>query len=101
MDHTLRWQKSTFSDGGNGNTCVELAASWQKSTFSGGGEGDTCVELAASPARLHLRESDTPATTLTTTPAALAHLLAGIRHEDSLTSWASRTAVGIDGVPLR
>ncbi|MEV1061741.1 DUF397 domain-containing protein [Streptomyces sp. NPDC050263] len=80
MDHTLHWQKSTFSDGGNGNTCVELAASAQGT---------------------HLRESDTPATALTTTPAALAHLLAGIRHEDSLTSWASRTAVGIDGVPLR
>ncbi|MEU9306703.1 DUF397 domain-containing protein [Streptomyces sp. NPDC048256] len=60
MDHTLRWQKSTFSDGGNGNTCVELAAS-------------------AAPAALHLRESDTPDTALTATPVALAHLLAGIR----------------------
>ncbi|MER5200199.1 DUF397 domain-containing protein [Streptomyces sp. NPDC002755] len=29
MNHTLRWQKSTFSDGGEGDTCVELAASWQ------------------------------------------------------------------------
>ncbi|WP_329218081.1 DUF397 domain-containing protein [Streptomyces sp. NBC_01485] len=79
MDHTLRWQKSTFSDGGEGNTCIELAVSWQKSTFSDGGEGDTCVEVAASPATLHLRESDTPATVLTVTPTALAHLLAGIR----------------------
>ncbi|MFF3938881.1 DUF397 domain-containing protein [Streptomyces phaeofaciens] len=59
MDHTLRWQKSSFSDGG---------------------EGDTCVELAASPTpTLHLRESDTPGTALTATPAALAHLLEGIR----------------------
>ncbi|WP_327315617.1 DUF397 domain-containing protein [Streptomyces sp. NBC_01235] len=79
MNHTLRWQKSTFSDGGEGDTCVELAASWQKSTFSGGAEGNACVELAASPTTLHLRESDTPATALTTTPVALAHLLAGIR----------------------
>ncbi|MFF3504169.1 DUF397 domain-containing protein [Streptomyces sp. NPDC003247] len=52
---------------------------WQKSTFSDGGEGDTCVELAASPDVIHLRESDTPTTHLTTTPTALAHLLNGIR----------------------
>ncbi|MET9506622.1 DUF397 domain-containing protein [Streptomyces sp. NPDC006622] len=58
---------------------MDDALHWQRSTFSGGGEGDTCVELAASPTRIHLRESDTPATTLTTTPAALAQLLKGIR----------------------
>ncbi|MFJ9023684.1 DUF397 domain-containing protein [Streptomyces sp. NPDC102259] len=81
MNHTLRWQKSTFSDGGEGDTCIELAASWQKSTFSDGGNGNTCVELAASaaPVALHLRESDAPDTALTATPVALAHLLAGIR----------------------
>ncbi|MFI5821440.1 DUF397 domain-containing protein [Streptomyces rishiriensis] len=57
------------------------ALHWQKSTFSGGAEGNACVELAASPApsALHLRESEEPGTALTTTPAALAHLLAGIR----------------------
>ncbi|MFJ4621433.1 DUF397 domain-containing protein [Streptomyces sp. NPDC088812] len=55
------------------------ALQWQKSTFSGGGEGNTCVELAASTGTLHLRESDTAATHLSTTPTALAHLLAGIR----------------------
>ena len=55
------------------------ALRWQKSTFSGGGEGNTCVELSATPTTLHLRESDTPATALTATPAALAHLLEGIR----------------------
>lgn len=57
------------------------ALHWQKSTFSGGAEGNACLELAASPApaALHLRESEEPGTALTTTPAALAHLLAGIR----------------------
>ncbi|MFI7298250.1 DUF397 domain-containing protein [Streptomyces sp. NPDC050121] len=83
MAQDLNWQKSTFSDGSEGSTCVELAASWQKSTFSGGAEGNACVELAASPtpvpAALHLRESDAPDAALTTTPTALAHLLAGIR----------------------
>ena len=28
------------------------ATAWQKSTFSGGGDGDTCTELAAGPAAL-------------------------------------------------
>ncbi|MFF8974407.1 DUF397 domain-containing protein [Streptomyces sp. NPDC052016] len=55
--------------------------SWQKSSFSGGGDGSNCLELAATPTTLHLRESDTPATVLTTTPATVAHLLAGIRTE--------------------
>ncbi len=52
---------------------------WQKSTFSDGGEGNTCVELAASPVTLHLRESDTPGTQLTTTTAPLAHLIRGVK----------------------
>ncbi|WP_200308615.1 DUF397 domain-containing protein [Streptomyces adelaidensis] len=52
---------------------------WQKSTFSDGGEGNTCVELAAAHPTVHLRESDSPTTALTTTPTALANLLEGIR----------------------
>ncbi|MFJ6837487.1 DUF397 domain-containing protein [Streptomyces sp. NPDC091209] len=53
--------------------------SWQKSSFSGGGEGNACVELASAPATLHLRESDDPVTVLSTTPASLDHLLEAIR----------------------
>ncbi|MET7360614.1 DUF397 domain-containing protein [Streptomyces sp. NPDC005562] len=53
----------------------ELA--WQKSSFSEGA-GDNCLNIAApqdtSPT-LHLRESDDPTTTLTTTPKALAALI--------------------------
>ncbi|SHI03954.1 DUF397 domain-containing protein [Streptomyces sp. 3214.6] len=56
---------------------------WQKSSFSGGGDGNNCLELASTPTTLHLRESDTPTTVLTTTPTTVAHLLAGIR-SDSL-----------------
>ena len=58
MDHVLHWQKSTFSDGGDGNTCVELAT---------------------TPTALHLRESDTPDTELATNTAALAHLIRGLK----------------------
>jgi hypothetical protein len=56
------------------------AAQWQKSSFSEGGDGNTCVELAAtSPTTLHLRESDTPDTELTTTRAPLTHLIRGVK----------------------
>lgn len=52
---------------------------WQKSSFSGSGDGNNCLELAGTPTTFHLRESDTPATILTTTPTALALLLEAIR----------------------
>ncbi|WP_326582221.1 DUF397 domain-containing protein [Streptomyces sp. NBC_00487] len=55
------------------------ALRWQRSTFSGGGEGNTCVELAAiSPHLLGLRESDVPGAVLTTTPAPVTELLRAI-----------------------
>ncbi|MET9131103.1 DUF397 domain-containing protein [Streptomyces antibioticus] len=54
---------------------------WQKSSFSGGGDGNNCIELGSTANTVHLRESDTPATTLTAPPNALAHLLAGIRKD--------------------
>ncbi|MGH4033281.1 DUF397 domain-containing protein [Actinomycetota bacterium Odt1-20B] len=49
---------------------------WQKSSFSEGG-GANCVYVAANPDTdtIHLRESDTPNTILTTTPEALAALI--------------------------
>ncbi|MGW7648193.1 DUF397 domain-containing protein [Streptomyces galilaeus] len=52
---------------------------WQKSSYSGEGDGNDCLELASTPTTLHLRESDTPATVLTTTPTPLIHLLDAIR----------------------
>ncbi|WP_326722579.1 DUF397 domain-containing protein [Streptomyces sp. NBC_00243] len=59
---------------------MNQAIRWQKSSFSGGGDGNTCVELATTGAQLvHLRESDTPTTHLTTTPVPLAHLLRHIK----------------------
>ncbi|MCQ9134980.1 MULTISPECIES: DUF397 domain-containing protein [Streptomyces] len=52
---------------------------WQKSTYSGGGDGNDCIELASTPAALHLRESDAPAAVLDSAPAAVAHFLHAIR----------------------
>ncbi|MGW6056940.1 DUF397 domain-containing protein [Streptomyces sp. NPDC055189] len=49
---------------------------WQKSSFSDGA-GANCVYVAASHGvqTIHLRESDAPEKSLTTTPAALAALI--------------------------
>jgi hypothetical protein len=55
------------------------ALHWQKSTFSDGGEGNTCVEIATSPRTVHLRESDSPDTELLTTIAPLAHLIRSVK----------------------
>jgi hypothetical protein len=52
---------------------------WQKSSFSGGGDGDECVEIAALDRLIHLRESDDPTRILPLTPDGLAALLARIR----------------------
>ncbi|MCX5524628.1 DUF397 domain-containing protein [Streptomyces bobili] len=54
---------------------------WQKSSFSGGGEGNACLELATSAHALQLRESDDPTTTLTTTPAGLQALIHSLKTE--------------------
>ncbi|MEU9184820.1 DUF397 domain-containing protein [Streptomyces sp. NPDC048484] len=52
---------------------------WQKSSFSGGADDTDCLEIAAAPTTLHLRESDTPGTLLSPTPAALQALLTAVR----------------------
>jgi hypothetical protein len=48
---------------------------WQKSSFSGGGDGDECVELAHGGGSLLLRESDAPTRIVPVTPTGLAALL--------------------------
>ncbi|MEV7195056.1 DUF397 domain-containing protein [Streptomyces sp. NPDC093510] len=55
------------------------ATRWQKSSFSGGGVGNDCVELAGTGTRIHLRESTAPATELHTTPIPLAQLLRAVK----------------------
>lgn len=57
-------------------------ANWQKSSFSGGGDGNNCLELASTPTTTHLRESDDPTTVLTTTRTPVTHLLHAIRSGD-------------------
>ncbi|MFF8915913.1 DUF397 domain-containing protein [Streptomyces sp. NPDC015032] len=52
---------------------------WQKSSFSGGGDGNSCVELASADGLIRLRESDDPGTELAITPAQLDRLLGGVK----------------------
>ncbi|MCZ9347497.1 DUF397 domain-containing protein, partial [Streptomyces sp. TRM76130] len=33
---------------------------WQKSSYSGGGQGDACVEIARRPAHISVRDSKVP-----------------------------------------
>ncbi|MFG2114426.1 DUF397 domain-containing protein [Streptomyces sp. NPDC048718] len=66
---TLRWFKSSYSDGSGGN-CVEAAFDWRKSSYSDDSGAD-CVEVATCPHSVHLRDSkvqDGP--TFTVTPTA-------------------------------
>ncbi|MER5929949.1 DUF397 domain-containing protein [Streptomyces sp. NPDC002054] len=75
---SLRWFKSSYSDGGGGD-CVEVAYDWRKSSYSDGGGGN-CVEVAACTHTIHVRDSKNPAgPTLAVAPASWAEF----------TGWAS------------
>jgi hypothetical protein len=60
---SLRWFKSSYSDGGGGD-CVEVAYAWHKSSYSDSGGGN-CVEVAYSApsedvSAIHIRDSKAP-----------------------------------------
>ncbi|MGP3969485.1 DUF397 domain-containing protein [Streptomyces sp. 6N223] len=57
---------------------------WQKSSFSGGGDGNECLELAARSQDLAFRESDDPALILTTNRDRLGALLSLIKANDPI-----------------
>ncbi|MFJ6564864.1 DUF397 domain-containing protein [Streptomyces sp. NPDC091412] len=44
-------------------------ANWRKSSYSGGGEGNNCVEIANSPTHIAIRDSKTPTMATLTFPA--------------------------------
>lgn len=45
-------------------------ARWKKSSFSGGGEGNDCVEIANLHTRVAIRDTKTPAQGTLSVPAA-------------------------------
>lgn len=53
---------------------------WQKSSFSGGGDGANCVEIAArEDGAILLRESDEPEAIVAASPAGFRALLGRVR----------------------
>ncbi|MFK4799240.1 DUF397 domain-containing protein [Streptomyces sp. MPA0124] len=42
---------------------------WRKSTYSGGGDGDTCVEIAESDTHIAIRDSKAPTRATLSVPA--------------------------------
>ncbi|ANP49153.1 hypothetical protein J2Z21_002245 [Streptomyces griseochromogenes] len=46
------------------------AVRWQKSSYSGGGDGNTCVEVADLDTHISIRDSKAPARATLTFPAA-------------------------------
>ncbi|MCX5199076.1 DUF397 domain-containing protein [Streptomyces sp. NBC_00249] len=73
----LEWFKSSYSDSGDINDCVEVAHSWFKSSYSDSSDGNDCVEVANTPATVHVRDSkDTALPHLTFAPHAWTGFLA-------------------------
>lgn len=53
---------------------------WQKSSFSGGGQGDACVEVADLDAHIAIRDSKAPArATLTFPPASFTPFIEALK----------------------
>ncbi|MET7730908.1 DUF397 domain-containing protein [Streptomyces sp. NPDC005402] len=53
---------------------------WQKSSYSGGGEGNACVEIANRTAHIAIRDSKTPTrATLTFPPAVFTTFLEALK----------------------
>ena len=75
---TLRWFKSSYSDGGGGN-CLEAAYTWRKSSYSDS-SGGQCLEVSHCPHTIHIRDSKNPTgPVLGVSGAAWAAFLAGTR----------------------
>ncbi|MEU2333428.1 DUF397 domain-containing protein [Streptomyces sp. NPDC013172] len=53
----LAWFKSSYSDGPEGDSCVEVALAWFKSSYSDGTNGESCLEIAPTPTTIHIRDS--------------------------------------------
>ncbi|QIJ62765.1 DUF397 domain-containing protein [Streptomyces sp. JB150] len=55
---------------------------WRKSSYSGGGEGNACVEIATTPTHIAIRDSKTPAAAHLTFPTtAFAPFLAALKEQ--------------------
>ncbi|WP_121712209.1 DUF397 domain-containing protein [Streptomyces sp. E5N91] len=58
---------------------------WRKSSYSGGGDGDTCVEIAESDTHIAIRDSKAPArATLSLRAASFAAFIEGIKRHSAV-----------------
>jgi hypothetical protein len=48
---------------------VTTLDNWRKSSYSGGGDGNNCVEIATRPTHISVRDSKAPARATLTFPA--------------------------------
>ncbi|AZP19304.1 DUF397 domain-containing protein [Streptomyces aquilus] len=62
---------------------------WRKSTYSDGGDGNTCVEIAILPTHISLRDSKNPTRATLTVPAPAFTAL--INHLKGPSSWNSES----------
>lgn len=60
---------------------------WKKSSYSGGGEGNACVEVALNRPQIAVRDSKTPTRAVLTFPApAFAAFLGALRDPPGATT---------------
>ncbi|MGW2486757.1 DUF397 domain-containing protein [Streptomyces sp. NPDC001606] len=48
---------------------MTIPGNWRKSSYSGGGDGNNCVEIAPTPTHISIRDSKNPAGNTLTVPA--------------------------------
>ncbi|MFI8093148.1 DUF397 domain-containing protein [Streptomyces sp. NPDC086080] len=59
---------------------------WRKSSYSGGGDGNNCVEIASSPTHIAIRDSKAPSRATLTFPAdAFSGFVQALKDEDHST----------------
>ncbi|KQW17495.1 DUF397 domain-containing protein [Streptomyces sp. Root369] len=59
---------------------------WRKSSYSGGGDGNACVEIATHPSHIAIRDSKTPTgATLAFPPGTFTAFLEGLKSPHSAT----------------
>ncbi|WP_371674438.1 DUF397 domain-containing protein [Streptomyces sp. NBC_00289] len=62
---------------------------WRKSSYSDGGDGNDCVEVAASPTHVAVRDTKAPARAVLTVPAgAFAAFVNGVKGYSTVTDFA-------------
>ncbi|EDY58303.1 MULTISPECIES: DUF397 domain-containing protein [Streptomyces] len=63
---------------------------WKKSSYSGGGEGNDCVEIAARPTHISIRDSKAPTrATLTVPTGAFSPFIEALKTDSARTEFTS------------